>query len=139
MKSGNLYFLEPSGPLQACNGSAFYSLCNEAVIIPNSRTVNDNRIGKDVNGTCRGLIGCIILAFTWTNWQNTQNTSVRVADPILDLNFGPWKTHYTQQNTTSTTHKRLQLLILTEKRYQLQPSDKELHNEHAPLRTIILY
>ena len=24
MKSGNLNFLEPSGPLQACNGTAFY-------------------------------------------------------------------------------------------------------------------
>jgi len=23
-KSGNLNFLEPSGPLQACNGTAFY-------------------------------------------------------------------------------------------------------------------
>ena len=25
MKSGNLKFLEPSGPLQACNGTAFYT------------------------------------------------------------------------------------------------------------------
>jgi len=24
MKSGNINFLEPSGPLQACNGTAFY-------------------------------------------------------------------------------------------------------------------
>jgi hypothetical protein len=26
MKSGNLNFLEPSGPLQACNGTAFIGL-----------------------------------------------------------------------------------------------------------------
>ena len=44
-----------------------YALYNEAVIIPNSRTVIDCRIGKDVNRACRGLIGSIILAFTWTN------------------------------------------------------------------------
>ena len=27
-KSGNLNFLEPSGPLQACNGTAFYQFTN---------------------------------------------------------------------------------------------------------------
>jgi hypothetical protein len=43
------------------------ALYNEAVIIPNSRTVNEYRIGKDVNRTCRGLIGSIIPAFIWTN------------------------------------------------------------------------
>ena len=47
------------------------------------------------------------------------------------------ETHYTQQNTTINTHKGSQLLILTETRYQLQPSDKQLHTEHTPLRTII--
>jgi hypothetical protein len=34
-----------------------YALCKEAVIIPNSRTANDNRSGKDVNRTCGGLLG----------------------------------------------------------------------------------
>ena len=48
------------------------------------------------------------------------------------------ETHYTQENTTITTHKGSQLLILIETSYQLQPSDKELHTEHAPRRTIIL-
>jgi len=50
------------------------------------------------------------------------------------------ETHYTQENTTITTHKGSQLLKLqlTETRYQLQPSDKELHTEHTPLKTIIL-
>ena len=38
-----------------------------------------------------------------------------------------------------TTHKGPQLLKLIETRYQLQPSDKELHTEHKPLRTIILH
>ena len=28
---------------------------------------------------------------------------------------------------------------LTETRYQLQPSDKQLHTEHTPLRNIILH
>jgi len=49
------------------------------------------------------------------------------------------ETHYTQQNTTITTHDGSQLLILTETRYQLQPRDKELHTEHTQLRTIILH
>ena len=51
------------------------------------------------------------------------------------------ETHYTQENTTITTHKGSQLLKLqlTETRYRLQPSDKELHTEHTPLRTIILH
>jgi len=48
-------------------------------------------------------------------------------------------THYTQQNTTITTHKRSQLLILIETRYQLQPGDKELHTEQTPLRNISLH
>jgi hypothetical protein len=49
------------------------------------------------------------------------------------------ETHYTQENTTITTHKGSQLLILIEIRYQLQPSDKELHTEQTSLRTIILH
>ena len=49
------------------------------------------------------------------------------------------ETHYTQENTTITTHKGSQLLISTETRYQLQPSDKELHTEHTPLKTINLH
>jgi len=47
--------------------------------------------------------------------------------------------HYTQQNTTITTHKGSELLIVTETRYQLQQSDKELHTEHTPLRNIHLH
>jgi len=43
------------------------------------------------------------------------------------------ETHYTQQNTTITTHKRSQLLILTETRYQLQQTDKEVHTQHTHL------
>ena len=47
---------------------------------------------------------------------------------ITTLNYQSTnETHYTQENTTITTHKGSQLLKLTETRYQLQPSDKELH------------
>jgi len=66
----------------------------------------------------------------FTTLSNTNNTS-----NYQSTN----ETHYTQQNTTITTHKRSQLLILTETHYQLQPSDKELHTEHTQLRTIILH
>jgi len=31
------------------------------------------------------------------------------------------------------------LLTITEVRYRLQQSDKELHTEHIPLRTVTLY
>jgi len=48
------------------------------------------------------------------------------------------ETHCTQENTMITMHKGSQLLILIETRYQLQPSDKELHTEHTPLSTKIL-
>ena len=69
-------------------------------------------------------------SFGFTILSNTNNTS-----NYQSTN----ETHYTQQNTTITTHKGSQLLISTETRYQLQPSDKELHTEHTPLRTIILH
>ena len=49
------------------------------------------------------------------------------------------ETHYTQENTMITTHKGPQLLKLIAARYQLQPSDKELHTKHTPLSTTILH
>jgi len=70
--------------------------------------------------------------FRFTILINTNNTS-----NYQSTN----ETHYTQENTTITMHKGSQLLKLqlTETRYRLQPSDKELHTEHTPLRTIILH
>jgi len=62
--------------------------------------------------------------FRFTVLMNTDNTS-----SYQSTN----ETHYTQQNTIITTHKRSQLLILTETRYQLQQNHKELHTEHTPL------
>jgi len=68
--------------------------------------------------------------FRFTILINTNNTS----------NYHSTnETHYIQQNTTINTHKRSQQLILTETRYQLQPSDKELHTEHTPLRTFSIF
>jgi hypothetical protein len=68
--------------------------------------------------------------FRFTVLINTNNT----------LNYQSTnETHYTQENTMITTHKGSQLLILIETRYQLQPSNKELHTEHTPLRTLILH
>jgi len=49
------------------------------------------------------------------------------------------ETHYTLQNTTITTHKGSQLLMSKETLYQPQPSNKQLHTEHTPLRTTILH
>ena len=72
----------------------------------------------------------VMYNFRFTTLINTNNTS-----NYQSTN----ETHYTQQNTNITTHKGSQLLILTETCYQLQPSDKELHTEHTPLRTIILH
>jgi len=46
---------------------------------------------------------------------------------------------FTQHNITITTHKESQLLILMETRYQVQPSNKELHTEHTPPRTTTLH
>ena len=68
--------------------------------------------------------------FKFTTLINSNNT----------LNYQSTnETHYTQENTTITTHKGSRQLILIETRYQLQPSDKELHTEHTPLRTVILH
>ena len=38
MKSGNLYFLEPSGPLQACNGTALPLLKQKTIVLPCGKT-----------------------------------------------------------------------------------------------------
>jgi len=84
-------------------------------------------------------------SLTAPNLQTTANQGMynsRFAILINTNNTSDYQptneTHYTQQNTTITTHKESLLLMLTETRYQLQPSDKELHTEHTPLR-IILY
>jgi len=66
----------------------------------------------------------------FTTLMNTNNT----------LNYQSTnETHRTQQNTTISRHKRSQLLISTETRYQVQPSDKELHTEHTPLTYLLSY
>ena len=41
------------------------------------------------------------------------------------------ETHYTQENFTTTKHERSQLLISTERCYQLQQSDKAHRTEHT--------
>ena len=68
--------------------------------------------------------------FRFTILINTNNTSNYESTN---------ETHHTQENTSITTHKGSQLLIFIETRYQLQPSNKELHTEHTPLRDIILH
>jgi hypothetical protein len=49
MKSGNLNFLEPSGPLQACNGTAFY-LNITVFIFVEYRTEHGRKRPKHVEG-----------------------------------------------------------------------------------------
>ena len=45
MKSGNLNFLEPSGPLQACNGTAFTFTFRDLYSLPNIvRVVKSRRM-----------------------------------------------------------------------------------------------
>ena len=68
--------------------------------------------------------------FIFTTLINTNNTS-----NYQSTN----ETHNPQQNTTITTHKGSQLLILIETHCQLQPIDTQLHAEHTPLRTTILH
>jgi len=68
--------------------------------------------------------------FRFTTLMNTNNTSNRQS-----IN----ETHYTHENTTSTKHKRSQLVTLTGTRYHRQQSDKELQTEHTPLRNINLH
>jgi len=43
MKSGNLNFLEPSGSLQACNGTAFYNRDTAHVECKNEGDTSNNR------------------------------------------------------------------------------------------------
>jgi hypothetical protein len=42
MKSGNLNFLEPCGPLQACNGTAFYREMTSIDRMPEVTDTNAN-------------------------------------------------------------------------------------------------
>jgi len=58
--------------------------------------------------------------FRFTILINTNNTTNHQSTTLK-------KTHHTQRITTLKT------------RYQVQPSHKELHTEHIPLRTIILH
>ena len=60
-------------------------------------------------------------------------TTYRITNP-LPLK----KTQHTQGNTAITRHKGSQLLKLIETRYQVQPSDKELHTEHTTLYVCLL-
>ena len=43
MKSGNLNFLEPSGPLQACNGTDLPLFHRKKLYLPNIRQLNNAR------------------------------------------------------------------------------------------------
>jgi hypothetical protein len=74
MKSGNLNFLEPSGPLQACNGTAFYQL--------------SRRLGWDVEpGECTAEINLLPLQGTepW-NVQSTAQSLHQLRYALLTTN-----------------------------------------------------
>jgi hypothetical protein len=51
MKSGNLNFLQPSGPLQACNGTAFYSHAGCTGLTLSAGGKKIPRMGKKVPST----------------------------------------------------------------------------------------
>jgi len=67
--------------------------------------------------------------FGFTILTNTNNTS-----NYQSTN----ETHYTQQNTTITTPKGSQLLLIATL-YQQKPSDKELRTECTPLTYLLTY
>jgi hypothetical protein len=63
MKSGNLNFLEPSGPLQACNGTAIplvlYFICVSFNCVLSGQVIPSRIIGLvglDMEGRVRDLI-----------------------------------------------------------------------------------
>jgi hypothetical protein len=49
-------------------------------IASNEKTINKWWIGKDVEGSGRGITEGIIPAFTRRDWEKTSNASVRIAD-----------------------------------------------------------
>ena len=57
-KSGNLNFLEPSGPVQACNGTA-------------SLNVHDNFVPKNQGWTF--VAGCSRCCFVWNCWSDVNH------------------------------------------------------------------
>jgi len=63
MKSGDLNFLEPYGPLQACNGTALPSRCNIDRI-----SKNLNASPRRLNNYLFGLFGIEFLLVNPANW-----------------------------------------------------------------------
>ena len=63
MKSENLNFLEPSGPLQACNGTAFYQqMCNLLEIYSYMYLLHGRCITSNYEAD---LFKYVITYFTW--------------------------------------------------------------------------
>ena len=69
MKSGNLNFLEPSGPLQAGNGTALPFFCLQISTVPKHM--------KDTQLVCPPELDPLVYAATW--WRN-----YRCADILLN-------------------------------------------------------
>ena len=75
MKSGNLHFLEPSGPLQACNGTDF-----PFNIFLNSCHLLDNveKYGRDGQAADENTIWCMRFARWITKATDTHSENVIV-------------------------------------------------------------
>ena len=109
MKSGNLNLLEPSGPLQACNGTAWMKLLNHkhtAVVIIRLRPSSQRRKNSRLVA-----LNFVILRVSRTNWwsksdwiqpnlvgltamsgyPNTPKLQRKAPFPSLDFNH--YKTH----------------------------------------------
>jgi len=87
MKSGNLNFLEPSGPIQACNGTAFFYIW--------LATCDRNTIATCVNQS---------------DMQNKALNKVPNTDSTLAFAFGKrWQKYCSRYWCTSSNHMHLTL------------------------------
>ena len=85
MKSGNLNFLEPSGPLQVCNGTAlpseilshlvlnFFCILN---FVPSSRTLILKKPKSLVDDKQEYVLRFLLLQQLWQEWSYASNVGI---------------------------------------------------------------
>ena len=95
MKSGNLNFLEHSGPLQACNGTAlsFFITCRKRVTLVTDAFVNQQTHGSRISSYGGYVFHEVTYAtkrslYDWnTRSGDTGELSASYFDIIIDTSF----------------------------------------------------
>ena len=91
MKSGNLNFLEPSGPLQACNGTALTLILFTSGGLCNITSSAAGRCGMVFHTALAALRTTLLILITSTSWSTLE---LRLLHMSQALPFGPCPTSH---------------------------------------------